>query len=102
VVNDPNQVEFNPAILWQCQAPSQVVKRAGFADPRIKAVIAVNPVSTPIFTVASMRTLLPSQAALHRTGQPMQFLLRRELAPVLIQSIDPDLGLEAEPPSFGR
>ncbi|EAQ76602.1 hypothetical protein WH5701_05005 [Synechococcus sp. WH 5701] len=192
VINDPAEVEFNPAILWQCQAPGQVVKRASFADPRVKAVIAVNPVSTPIFTAPSMRklkapvlivsgtadifappisqqlvpyasvgatgsvlalfdaathlsfldgsgplpdwligpkpekaredlkalslaffdqellggnamrTLLPSQAALQRTGQPMQFLLRRELPPSLIQGIDPNLELEAEPSSFGR
>jgi predicted dienelactone hydrolase len=45
VVNDPNHVEFNPAVLWQCKAPSAVVKRADFSDPRIKAVVAVNPVS---------------------------------------------------------
>lgn len=191
VVNDPNQVEFNPAILWQCQAPGQVLKQSSFSDPRIKAVIAVNPVSTPIFTGASiqklkapvliisgtkdifappmsqqlvpftsvatpgsvlalfeqathlsflnggsrlpawligpeprqarqdlkvlslaffdqhlqgqdtMRTLLPSQTALHRSGQPMPFQLRRELVPVTIKSIDPNLNLEADavPPS---
>lgn len=46
VINDPGEVEFNPAILWQCKAPGKVVKRSDFTDPRIKAVIAVNPVST--------------------------------------------------------
>lgn len=191
VVDDPNQVEFNPAILWQCKAPGQVVKQSSFSDPRLKAVIAVNPVSTPIFTGASiqklkapvlvisgtkdifappmsqqlvpftnvatsgsvlalfeqathlsfldggsrlpawligpqpqqahqdlkalsvaffdqhlqgmdtMRTLLPSQTALHRSGQSMPFQLRRELGPVVIKSIDPNFNLEADaiPPS---
>ncbi len=187
VINDPDQVEFNPAILWQCQAPGQVVQQSDFSDPRIKAVIAVNPVSTPIFTGESMlklkapvliisgtkdifappisqqlvpyasvstsgsvlalfedathlsflaatgtlpswligpqpeqarqdlkalslaffdqeleggdtmRTLLPSQTALHRSGQPLQFLLRRELTPVQIKTIAPNVHLETKP-----
>ena len=57
VINDPNKVEFNSAILWQCKAPGKVVKRSDFSDPRIKVVIAVNPVSTPIFSAASMLNL---------------------------------------------
>lgn len=186
VISDPTQVEFNPAILWQCQAPGQVVQQRNFSDPRIKAMIAVNPVSTPIFTGASMRklkdpvliisgtkdifappisqqlvpyasvatsgsvlalfdgathlsflegsgrlpawligtqqqqarqdlkalalaffdqelqggdairTLLPSKAALYRSGQPMQFLLRRDLTSVEIKSIAPRFSLEAQ------
>jgi predicted dienelactone hydrolase len=59
VINDPGEVEFNPAILWQCKAPGAVVKQSNFSDPRIRAVIAVNPVSTPIFTKASMQAMKP-------------------------------------------
>ncbi|MCP9800280.1 alpha/beta hydrolase [Synechococcus sp. RedBA-s] len=182
VINDPAEVEINPAILWQCQAPGNVVKRSDFSDPRIKVVIAVNPVSTPTFTKASMQAmkapvmivsgtkdifappisqqlipysslsnndsllavfdnathlsflaatgklpvwligligpdqqqaqsdlkalslaffdqkllgqgtmgaLLPSQDALFRVGQPLQFLLKRELPPAQLKAIDP-------------
>lgn len=57
VINNPGEVEFNPAILWQCKDPTTVVKRADFSDPRIKAIIAVNPVSNPVFTAAAIQTL---------------------------------------------
>jgi predicted dienelactone hydrolase len=65
-----DQVEFNPAILWQCQAPGQVVQQSDFSDPRIKAVIAVNPVSTPIFTGESMLKMPPT---CHVLPQPARF-----------------------------
>jgi len=181
VVNDPNQVEFNPAVLWQCKDPSDVVKRADFSDPRIKAVVAVNPVSNPVFTAEAIQTLrtpvlivsgtadvfapplsqqlipytsvgkatsvlavfdkathlsflaatgklpawligpvpeqaqrdlkalslaffdqqllgkdtmgglMPSDAALYRAGQPLQFLLKRQLTPGQLRAIDPIL-----------
>jgi predicted dienelactone hydrolase len=56
VLNDPAEVEFNPAILWQCKAPGEV-KASNFSDPRINAVIAVNPVSNPIFSPTSMHAM---------------------------------------------
>ena len=57
VVSDPNTVVLNPAVLWSCKALGNVVKRSDFSDPRIKVVIAVNPVSHPIFSAASIRTM---------------------------------------------
>jgi MarC family membrane protein len=180
-INDPGEVEFNPAILWQCKDPKTVVKPADFSDPRIKAIIAVNPVSNPAFTAAAIQTLrspvlivsgtadvfappvsqqlmpyssvvkaanvlavfdkathlsflaatgklpewligpdpeqaqrdlkalslaffdqqllgketmgalVPSNAALYRAGQPLQFLLRRQLTPGELRAIAPNL-----------
>ena len=51
---DPNRVVVNPAVIWQCQAPGQVVERRDFRDPRVRAAVAVNPVTTPIFSAGSM------------------------------------------------
>jgi predicted dienelactone hydrolase len=54
---DPRQVVVNPAVIWQCQAPGQVVERRNFRDPRVRAAVAVNPVTSPIFSPASMAEL---------------------------------------------
>ena len=54
---DPNQVEINLAKLWQCQDPSQPIQTLNQADARIKAVIAVNPVTNPIFSASSLGSL---------------------------------------------
>ena len=54
---NPNQVEINLAKLWQCQDPSQPVQTLNQADARIKAVIAINPVTNPIFSASSLRSL---------------------------------------------
>ena len=54
---DPKQVEINLAKLWQCQDPSQPIQILNQADARIKAVIAVNPVTNPIFSASSLRSL---------------------------------------------
>jgi len=54
---DPNQVVLDPAVVWQCQAPGQVLEQRSFRDSRVRAVVAVNPVSSPIFSGASMAQL---------------------------------------------
>ena len=51
---DPQQVVLNPAVIWQCQAPGQVLERRDFRDPRVRAVVAVNPVTSPIFSTSSL------------------------------------------------
>jgi predicted dienelactone hydrolase len=56
-LNDPNKVVLNPAVVWQCDAPGQVVKRRSFRDPRVKAAVAVNPVTNPIFSPASLKAI---------------------------------------------
>ena len=53
----PNQVQINLAKLWQCQDPSQPIQTLNQADARIKAVIAVNPVTNPIFSANSLRSI---------------------------------------------
>lgn len=57
MLNHPAEVKFNPAILWQCKAPGEMVTASKVSDPRIKAVIAMNPVSNPIFSPTSMQAM---------------------------------------------
>ena len=54
---NPNQVEINLAKLWQCQDPGQPGQTLNQADARVKAVIAINPVTNPIFSASSLRSL---------------------------------------------
>jgi len=54
---NPNQVEINLAKLLQCQDPGQPGQTLNQADARIKAVIAINPVTNPIFSASSLRSL---------------------------------------------
>ncbi len=56
-LNDPNKVVLNPAVVWQCDAPGQVVQQRSFRDPRVKAAVAVNPVTNPIFSPASLKAI---------------------------------------------
>ena len=51
---DPRRVVLNPAVIWQCQAPGQVLERRDFRDPRVRVAVAVNPVTTPIFSASSL------------------------------------------------
>ena len=53
-LGDPHRLVLNPAVLWQCLAPGEVVERQDFRDPRVRAAVAVNPVTNPIFSAASM------------------------------------------------
>ena len=54
-MDDPNHVVLDPAVVWQCDAPSQVVENKSFRDPRVKAVLAINPVTNPIFSPATLK-----------------------------------------------
>ena len=56
-LNDPDKVVLNPAVVWQCVAPGQVVQRRSFRDPRVKAAVAVNPVTNPIFSSTSLKAI---------------------------------------------
>lgn len=53
-MDDPVTVVLNSAVVWQCVAPGKVVKRISFRDPRVKAALAINPVTNPIFSAASL------------------------------------------------
>jgi len=48
-LNDVNQINLNPALLWQCQGINAAAPLTDLQDSRIKAVIAVNPVTNPVF-----------------------------------------------------
>ncbi|EAW33415.1 alpha/beta hydrolase [Lyngbya sp. PCC 8106] len=48
-LSNPNQINLNPALLWQCQGITETSPEADLQDPRIKAVIAINPVTNPAF-----------------------------------------------------
>jgi predicted dienelactone hydrolase len=58
-IDDPNKVVFNPALIWQCQGITAKPPTVNMQDNRIKALIAINPVTNPIFnqdSVAQMKT----------------------------------------------
>jgi predicted dienelactone hydrolase len=55
---DPDRVVLNPAVIWQCQAPGKVVERRDYRDPRVRAAVAVNPVTNPIFSASSLAAVV--------------------------------------------
>ena len=54
---DPNLVVLNPAIIWQCQAPTEKATKTDYTDSRVRSVIAVNPVTSPIFSSTSFQSM---------------------------------------------
>lgn len=56
-LSDPDTVVLNPAVVWQCVAPGKVVERQSFRDPRVQVAVAINPVTNPIFSSASMQKI---------------------------------------------
>jgi predicted dienelactone hydrolase len=57
VVADPARLVLDPAVLWQCQDPGQARRHTDLRDARVKAAVAVNPVTNPIFSSRSMQQL---------------------------------------------
>ena len=55
VLSDPTRVVLDPAVIWQCQDPGQVRRHSLLRDGRIRAAVAVNPVTNPIFSPGSMQ-----------------------------------------------
>lgn len=51
------QVTLNPALIWQCRDVGSNLPPENMQDPRIKAVIALNPVSYPIFSQKSFASI---------------------------------------------
>ena len=51
------QINFNPALFWQCQAPNTLLPTLNLKDERIVAAIAINPVTNPIFSKSGMSKL---------------------------------------------
>jgi len=48
-LNEPDNINLNPALLWQCQGVDNAPPVSELEDERIKAVIAINPVTNPAF-----------------------------------------------------
>jgi predicted dienelactone hydrolase len=87
-LNNPNQINFNPALLWQCQGITNAPPVGDLKDPRIKAVIAINPVTNPVF----------SGQGITKISVPMMFIAGSAdiFAPSLSQQIDPFAAINKE------
>jgi predicted dienelactone hydrolase len=80
-LNNPNQINLNPALLWQCQGIDGAPPVGDLRDPRIKAVIAINPVTNPAF----------GNEGVNQLSVPMMFIAGSSdiFAPPLSQQIAP-------------
>ncbi|MEB3160433.1 MAG: alpha/beta hydrolase [Synechocystis sp.] len=48
-LDKPDNINLNPALLWQCQGTDNAPPLPELQDERIKAIIAINPVTNPAF-----------------------------------------------------
>ncbi len=48
-LKNPEQIFLDSALLWQCRGANSPAPESNLQDKRVKAVIAINPVSSPIF-----------------------------------------------------
>ncbi|MEA5532558.1 alpha/beta hydrolase [Crocosphaera sp. XPORK-15E] len=80
-LNKPNQINLNPAFLWQCKGITNAPPVADLQDPRIKAVIAINPVTNPAF----------GNQGINKISVPMMFIAGSAdiFAPSLPEQITP-------------
>jgi predicted dienelactone hydrolase len=80
-LNNPNQINLNPALLWQCKGIANSSPLANLQDPRIKAVIAINPVTNPAF----------GSQGINQISVPMMFIAGSAdiFAPPLPEQITP-------------
>jgi predicted dienelactone hydrolase len=84
----PNQINLNPALLWQCQGIDGAPPVKDLEDPRIKAVIAINPVTNPAF----------GNEGVNQLSVPMMFIAGSSdiFAPPLPEQISPFASLNKE------
>ena len=54
---NPDRLNLNPALYWQCQGARNAPPDTDLQDNRIVAAIAVNPVTNPIFSKQGMNKL---------------------------------------------
>jgi predicted dienelactone hydrolase len=87
-LNNPNQINLNPALLWQCQGIDGAPPVGDLRDPRIKAVIAINPVTNPAF----------GNEGVNQLSVPMMFIAGSSdiFAPPLSQQIAPFTALNKD------
>ncbi|WP_013323399.1 alpha/beta hydrolase [Gloeothece verrucosa] len=55
--NSPDQITFNLSVLLQCKGVNDLPPSTQLSDPRIKAVIAINPVTNPVFDSQGMQKM---------------------------------------------
>lgn len=82
---DPKKINLNPALLWQCQGVENGAPLDNLQDPRIKAVIAINPVTNPAF----------GEDGINQLSVPMMFIAGSAdiFAPPLSEQITPFVAL---------
>jgi predicted dienelactone hydrolase len=87
-LDDPNQINLNPALLWQCQGIDGAPPMGDLQDPRIKAVIAINPVTNPAF----------GKQGVNQLSVPMMFIAGSSdiFAPPLPEQIAPFAALNKQ------
>ena len=56
-LKNPEQINFNPALFWQCQGAAASSPATDLQDERVVAAIAVNPVTNPIFSESGISQL---------------------------------------------
>ncbi|MEY2984789.1 MAG: hypothetical protein RLZZ568_1406 [Cyanobacteriota bacterium] len=87
-LNQPNQINLNPALLWQCQGVNSTPPLRDLQDDRIKALIAINPVTNPAF----------GDGGIQGIDIPMMFVAGSDdiFAPSLSEQIDPFVAIDHE------
>ena len=79
--NSLEQIDLNPSLLWQCQSSYAVAPNTNLQDKRVVAAIAINPVTTPIFSNSGINKL--ESPLMIVTGEKDRF------APALDEQIKP-------------
>ncbi|ACB50599.1 unknown [Crocosphaera subtropica ATCC 51142] len=87
-LDNPDVINLNPALLWQCQGITNAPPLPELEDPRIKAVIAINPVTNPAF----------GNQGINNISVPMMFIAGSSdiFAPPLPEQISPFADVEKE------
>ena len=79
--NSLEQINLNPSQLWQCQSSQAVAPKTNLQDKRVVAAIAINPVTTPIF----------SKLGINKLKSPLMIITGEKdlFAPALDEQIEP-------------
>jgi predicted dienelactone hydrolase len=87
-LDSPTEINLNPALLWQCQGIKSSSPLDNLQDSRIKAVIAINPVTNPAF----------GNDGINQLSVPMMFIAGSAdiFAPPLPEQIMPFVSLNKE------
>ncbi|MGA1623172.1 MAG: alpha/beta hydrolase [Synechocystis sp.] len=85
-LQQPHQINLNPALLWQCQGINSTPPLPDLQDPRVKAFIAINPVTNPAFGAGGINEI----------AVPMMFVAGSDdiFAPSLPEQIEPFASLD--------